>query len=317
LRSGKDLEKEFARYARKRTRQLKSTFKEVVDKLDSRALHDFRQATRQLQTIVDAHRIHRPSRKAEKIRQRLRRSRHALGEWRDCDVMLKEIKKAQRKARARDEGRCWSQVADRVAKQRRRTMRKFLAKYKSLRIGATAAGVKALVKKKIRSDTMMDDLRLLLQRSWEKWNVAIDDFVGDVTAAKLHAVRIKAKTVRYAVELSQRFYPDNHLDSASEWLEDIQDRIGAWHDEYMLGQYALETFSSGRASREPAAIKVIRGIKETEIAMAESSRNFILSIRKTKDYQQLRRLLSASVYAMANGSGPSERTSESIEGPIQ
>ena len=317
MHSRKDLEKEFARYARKRAQQLESTFKEVVDVLNSRAVHDFRKATRQLQTIADAHRIHRPSRKAEKIRQRLRRSRHALGEWRDCDVMLKEMKKAQRTARARDERRCWSQVADRVTKQRRRTVRKFVAKYKSLRVGATAAKVKALVKQKIRSDTMMDDLRLLLQRGWEKWNVAIDDFVGDITAAKLHAVRIKAKTLRYAVELSQRFYPDNHLDSASEWLKDIQDRIGAWHDEYMLGQYALETFSSGRASRDPAAIKVIREMKEKEIAMAESSRNFILSIRNTKDYQRLRRLLSASVYAMANGSGPRERTSESIEGPIQ
>lgn len=317
MRSGNELEKEFARYARKRVRQLKSAFKEVVEKLDSRAVHDFRKATRHLQTIVDAHGIHRPSRQTVKIRARLRRSRHALSEWRDCDVMLNELKKAQRKARTRDEQRCWSQVAERTAKQRQRAVRKFLRKQKSLKVGATAANVQALVRKEMRSESMMDDLRLLLQRAWEKWNGAIDDFVGDGTAAKLHAVRIKAKTLRYATELSQRFYPDNHLDTAREWLKDIQDRIGAWHDEFMLGQCALETFSGTRASRDPSAIKVIRETKEKEIAMAESSRNFILSIRKTKDYQKLRRLLSASVYAMANGSGPRDHTSDSIEGPIQ
>src|SRR5260370_29820474 len=144
----------------------------------------------------------------------------------------------------------------------------------------------------------MDDLRLLLRRGWEKWNGAIDDFIGDATAANLHALRIKAKTIRYATQLSQRFYPDNHLDTASEWLKDIQERIGAWHDEYMLGQRALETFSKARAARDPDAIKVIREIKEKEIALAESSLNFILSIPTTQDYQRLRRILSASVYAM-------------------
>src|SRR5260370_23756803 len=133
----------------------------------------------------------------------------------------------------------------------------------------------------------MDDLRLLLQRGWEKWNGAIDDFVGDATVSNLNAVRIKAKTIRYATQLSQRFYPDNHLDSASEWLKDIQDRIGAWHDEYMLGQRALETFSKARAARDPGTIKVIREIKEKEIAMAESSRTFIVSIRKTKGDHRL------------------------------
>ncbi len=51
--------------------------------------------------------------------------------------------------------------------------------------------------------------------------------------------------------------------------------------------------------------------------MAESSRNYILSIRKMKDYQRLKRVLSASVYAMTNGKGPRDLESESITGPIQ
>jgi CHAD domain-containing protein len=315
LRSEKTLEKELFRCARKRVRELKSTFKQIIEKSDSGAVHDFRKATRHLQTIVDAIAIHRPSRKTEKIRRRLQKCRHALGEWRDDEVALKEVEKAQRKAHTRNERQCWSQVAKRTAKDYRRTLKKFFRKYKSLRVNATGAKVRVLVKKTIQSESMMDNLRLLLERGWEKWNGAIDDFLGDSTAANLHAVRIKAKTLRYSVGLSQRLYPDTHLKSSSEWLKQIQDRIGAWHDEFMLGQRALKTFS--RTPRDPGAIKVIREIKEKEIAMAESARDFISSIAKTKQYQRLQMLLSATVYAMENGSDPGKLAAESIRGPLQ
>ena len=315
LRSEKQLEKEFVRYARKRVRELKSTFKQIVEKSDSRAVHDFRKATRHLQTIVDAIGIRRPSRKTLKIRGRLQKCRHALGEWRDDEVVLKELKKAERKARTRNERQCWSQVAKRTAKEHRLTLKKFFRNYKSLRVPATAAKLKALAKKKIQSESMMDNLRLLLERGWENWTGAIDDFLDDSTAVKLHAVRIKAKTLRYSIGLSQRLYPDSHLESASEWLREIQDRIGAWHDEFMLGQRALQTFP--RAPRDPDAIKVIREIKEKEIAIAESARDFISAIGKTKQYQRLQQLLSATVYAMANGSDPGKLASENIRGPIQ
>ena len=73
----------------------------------------------------------------------------------------------------------------------------------------------------------------------------------------------------------------------------------------------------GNAAPIDDAIKVIRDTKEKEIALAESSRSYILSIRKMKDYQRLKRVLAASVYAMTNGKGPRDLESESITGPIQ
>jgi CHAD domain-containing protein len=163
----------------------------------------------------------------------------------------------------------------------------------------------------------MDDLRLYLQRGWTKWSSAIDDFSDKAAVPELHQVRVKTKTLRYAIELSNRFYPDHHLERANRWLKDIQDRVGAWHDELMLGQCALETFSGSRTPRDPGAINVIRQAKEKEIALAESARSFILSIRKSGDYRLLRRALSASVYAMTDGSDPAGIAADSITGPIQ
>lgn len=313
--SGKDLEKEVALYARKRVRKLRSTFRAVVENSDSRAVHDFRKETRLLQTIVDACGIRQPTRMTKKIRRRLQKARRALGEWRDSDVMLNELKKAQQKARTKGERLCWSQVARRIAKRRRRIVSKFFRKCKSLKVTTTGAKAKALVKKKLKSKSSMDSFRLLLQSGWKKWNGAIDDFVRNPAAPELHAVRIKTKTLRYAIELTQRFYPDHHLASASEWLKDIQDRVGAWHDEFMLSQRVLETFS--KSPREQSAVKVLRELKEKEIAMAESARNFISSIRKTGNYQRLKQLLSASVYAMINGRDPAAIATNSITGPIK
>ena len=315
MNAAKKFEKEFESNAGKRVRQLKSTFKEIVRRLDGEAVHDFRKATRELQTIVDAIGIRRPSRKVTKIIRRLRRSRHALSDWRDCDVLLVELKKARRKARTKQERQCWSEIAERIVKQRRRVVERFCRKHKSLKVSATGNKAKALVKETVKSEPMMDNLRRLLERSWNKWTGAIDAFVAKAAAPELHEVRIKTKTLRYALELSQKFYPDRQLETASEWLKVIQDRVGAWHDELMLGRVALETFSE--TPRDPSAIKVIRDTKEKEIALAESSRSYILSIRKMKDYQRLKRVLAASVYAMTNGKGPRDLESESITGPIQ
>jgi len=130
-------------------------------------------------------------------------------------------------------------------------------------------------------------------------------------------VRITAKTLRYAIGLSQRFYPDNELENASEWLKGIQDRVGAWHDEMTLSESARETFSNSRAPRDTRAIAFLRNIKKEEIAMAESARNFIFSIRTTSEYQRLRRVLSASVYAMTNGDDSAVLATDSITGPIE
>ena len=315
--SGKDFRKEFKRYARKRVRDLGSTFEKVVERLDTEAVHEFRKTTRLLQTIVDAFGIRGKSPRTVKIRRRLQRCRHALSEWRDCDVILVELKKARRMARTKGERQCWSQVAERVAKQRRRSMKKFLRNHRSLKIKAVGAKAKEMVAKNTRTDSLMDDLRLYLQRGWTKWSSAIDDFSDKAAVPELHQVRIKTKTLRYAIELSNRFYPDHHLERANRWLKDIQDRVGAWHDELMLGRRALETFAGSRTPRDPGAINVIRQAKEKEIALAESARSFILSIRKSSDYRLLQRALSASVYAMTDGSDPAEIAADSITGPIQ
>lgn len=305
--------KEFAKRARKRAPSVKLDFNQIVGKADGNAVHDFRKETRHLQAIIDACAIRQPSRKLKKIKQRLQKSRHALSEWRDGDVLLAEVRKARRRASTRDQRQSWVKVSTKIAKRRRNAQKKFFKKYKSLRVKATAAQAGSTVKKKARKESLVDNLRLLLQRSWEKWNDAIDRIVDRAGAPELHEVRIKTKGLRYAIDLSQKFYPDSQLTKADRWLKDIQDRVGEWHDELLLGQSALETFS--KTPRKPGAIDILRDVKEREIELAESARNYLVQVRKTKEYQRLKRVLAASLYAMAE---PAEATaSDRITGPIR
>jgi CHAD domain-containing protein len=231
--------------------------------------------------------------------------------------MLEQLRAARRQARRQQEKRTWAQLAETIATRRQRTLKKLRRGYRELKVPKLGQKAQALLKKNHRSEWKMENLRLLLQRDWNKWNKSIDDFVADSSTANLHQIRIKAKTAKYAVQLSQRFYPDDQLADMSEWLSDLQDRIGAWHDELMLAQSALAAFSKPRAVRGPGMVQIIRQLKEKEITMGEAARVLIVSIRDTKEYRHMRRLLSAEVYAMTSNLSGDAAGAESITGPLQ
>jgi len=172
----------------------------------------------------------------------------------------------------------------------------------------------SLVRSELSSKSISADVAGHLQRGWTTWNEAIEDFAAQDTSISLHRVRTKSKALRYAVELSLRLYPDRQLGRASNWLKKIQDQVGAWHDELMLGQRALETFAG--SPRAPAQLKAVRQIKEKEIAMAEEARELVLSIRRSPEYRRMHRRLSASVFAMADGHQFQRAGNKTLTGPI-
>src|SRR5467141_4133694 len=133
LNPDQKLRKDFLRYARKRTRSLKRTFNDIVETSQSEAVHDFRKTTRDLQTVVDVCAIDSGFGSAKKLRRRLQKCRHALSDWRDGDVMLREIKRAKRKEKKREMRQCWIRVTEKAEKSRRRSIKKFFQVSASLR----------------------------------------------------------------------------------------------------------------------------------------------------------------------------------------
>src|SRR5262249_49230492 len=91
----KQLQREFVRLAGKRARQLSSHFRDIVKNADPESVHIFPKTTRHLQTIVEFFKPRRHPRRVKKLRRQLQEFRHAAGEWRDSDVMLRELKRTR------------------------------------------------------------------------------------------------------------------------------------------------------------------------------------------------------------------------------
>jgi len=316
LRTQKELSKDLRHYVTKRLKKLNKTFQIVIEDKDSEAVHDFRKTTRDLQCLVEACGIRRPTRKAKKIRLGLQSWRHALSAWRDGDVMIELVNQAQQKAHRTYERQVWPAIAEWTMNERERALRKFLKNADSRKMKKLRTKIETLAKSQIKAEPMIDNLGRLLQQAWQKLHLAMDKFERVAEVANLHAVRIKTKTLRYALDLRQEFYPDKQLDDLSVWLKGIQDQIGGWHDELTLSELVRTSLSPSDIISDPKAAKIIEGIKEQEIAMAESARNYLLSVREMQEYKRLWRILSAAIYATSKDSAGEALAHQNVTGPI-
>jgi CHAD domain-containing protein len=205
VRSQKELSKELIHYAAKRSRKLSKRLRTIIRTKDAEAVHDFRKATRDLQCLVDACRVRRSTHGVKRIRSDLRSWRHGLSAWRDSDVMMKLVEQARQKAHHVYERKAWPEIAERTANQRQRALKKFLKSADLRDMRKLRSKIRDFVKSRARVEPMADNLAQLLQQSWQKLSVAIDEFERQPGVANLHAVRIKAKSLRYALDLRQRF----------------------------------------------------------------------------------------------------------------
>src|SRR5262249_58520030 len=61
---------------------------------------------------------------ARAIMRALRRARHWLGAWRDCDVLIALLERKARRIRRADEKQAWEMIRDLARKKRQRRMRR-------------------------------------------------------------------------------------------------------------------------------------------------------------------------------------------------
>ena len=87
-----NLQRAFARRARKVSRRLREEYRQVLRTRSATAIHDLRVATRRLQTLVDLAALSNPSKGAARLRTRLKSLRHTLGRRRDLDMILGKLR---------------------------------------------------------------------------------------------------------------------------------------------------------------------------------------------------------------------------------
>lgn len=264
--SDKDLQAALRRRAKKLWRRLSNARAQVLEDAGADAIHDLRVATRRLQTLIDVSARCGPSASGAKLRKREKRLRHSLGARRDLDVMREKLRRrirdsasARRRQLLRSTMRQLAPEARVQSDRMRREIKKIGSRklHRLVRRALMSANVKRL---------SLGNLAEAIEQAERKWIATLTDAAAREDSAGYHDVRIKAKTLRYTIELAARFIEIPNADVIVEWLKGIQDELGDWHDEVEECRRVTEILSRAADTQsDPAAtalIQMLRGRTE-------------------------------------------------------
>lgn len=175
--------------------------------------------------------------KVRRLRRTPRRIRRALGEWRNCDVLLEIVAKQQRRTRSEAKRRAWGFVRDYLLQKRSKEVARGEKKLLRRDLGNYPAVAQKLIDRPPDEspEILMQRLCDSVQEAWTQWQSACTRAQETRAVNDLHAFRIATKDLRYRTEL---LYDIGHrqLKGQLKWLADLQDAIGVWHDRQVLDQ---------------------------------------------------------------------------------
>ncbi len=97
----------------------------------------------------------------------------------------------------------------------------------------------------------------VLHRRDKKLRKLADDH-GELSETELHSVRIKAKQMRYSIEVFQSLYPAKAVKRQLAALEAIQDALGSLNDA-VVGRELLAALLRAEARRDAATLERLEG----------------------------------------------------------
>jgi CHAD domain-containing protein len=226
-----------ARLLRKRVKKFVALAPEIRADANPKTVHDVRVWSRRLQQALGAFFPKPRSGKVRRLRRTPRRMRRALGEWRNCDVLLEIVERRQRRTRSDAKRRAWGFVRDYLLQKRAKEVTRAGKKLRRQELGDYAALAQKLLVRPAEESP-----ELLMQRlcdgvagAWTEWQSALTRAQETGALGDLHAFRIATKNLRYRTELL-RDVGHKHLKAQLKWLADLQDAIGVWHDRQVLYQ---------------------------------------------------------------------------------
>jgi CHAD domain-containing protein len=261
----------------KRLQRFLSLVPKVLGGDDPKAVHDIRVWSRRLQQSLAALFPKPRPGKVRKLRRTLRQVRRALGEWRDCDVLLDLAAEELQKARGDEERLGWELVREFL--RDRRNQQITLARKKVARVDV-ADFSKRLLKLLDRSwglagtEEFPHALHLTIKNGWAGWQSAITRAQATRDPTSLHALRIVSKRLRYRAELI-RDLGDENAQPLLKWLKELQDVLGRWHDRQALYQAIAEALARPEVLlREPGVGRALlteieKGHTEQEASLEE------------------------------------------------
>jgi CHAD domain-containing protein len=239
-----------------------------MEKGDVRALHQARVVSRRMRELVPMLQLERST--GRKLGRRLRKITTRLGAVRELDVLLLQIDELHVSGRRGSGG--LGRVGVRVSKARDQARKRLVAQLPRSAMARLARKLDRI------ADGLTDTERSSSKAAARSWRWAIEARVAKraerLAAAmadagalylpeRLHTVRIAAKKLRYAVELSTEAAGERS-GADLRVLKRAQDLLGRMHDAQMLIEQVRET----QASLAPPSVTVWREL-DTLIASLE------------------------------------------------
>jgi CHAD domain-containing protein len=238
------IQRALTRLLRKRAKKFVALAPEVRANANPKTVHDVRVWSRRLQQAVSAFFPEPRSGKVRRLRRTPRRIRRALGEWRNCDVLLEMVARRQRRARSEAKQQAWAFVRDymlakrgkEVARAGKKLLRQDLRDYASLA-------------NRLLGQPPEESAEILLQRlsasvrgAWSEWQSTLSHAHETRAINDLHAFRIATKDLRYRIEL---LFDLGHRDLKTKlkWLAALQEALGVWHDRQVFDQAIAEAIA--------------------------------------------------------------------------
>ena len=260
-RGGKDSLRVARRFGAEHLQKQLAAFGEQLPRVeegdDPEAIHQLRVASRRLRTNLRVFQVAYPPKRSRGWRRALARTAGALGETRDCDVqiiVLQEFLRSLEDARLRP-------GAQRLLwrwQQRRAGLQKgVLSSLKDLRKSQVLKEMESYARPFSTDEPQPDESEALrpfaaaaVSQRLETFQTLAPAVFREDAAEELHALRIAAKHLRYALEIFSSLYEPWAKD-VIQTLRTVQDALGEIHDcDVWEQELAAFVHTEERRSRE-------------------------------------------------------------------
>jgi CHAD domain-containing protein len=274
---------------------------------DPEELHDMRVAARRLRAAMRLFAAALPAR-VPRLRQELRWVAAALGEVRDLDVQIEQIRAWIGEADPADRDALQT-LAVLIERRRGDARRRMLRVLDSVRFERLVAAHIALLQRgpsrrapEARAP-VLQAAPLLVTRRYRKVRKLGGRLGADSGPAEYHALRIRCKQLRYALEFFREIY-GKPAETLIERLVRLQDILGGYQDAHVAVAHLRELAVAPAGRLPPQAVFAMGGIAQRYVRQAadlqaefpEAFRQF-----KGRPWRRLRRALEARQPA---GPGP-------------
>jgi CHAD domain-containing protein len=211
---------------------------------DPDRIHDLRVASRRLQAVLDVLVGTPPPSSLRRLRRKVKRSRAAFSDVRNCDVLIERIEKRLKRRRA-SQREAWNAVLDYLRERRSEACARALRKLTKLNLGRVYIRLQTFLASRpgaaeangqgdalgvAPSDVLLKS-RLVeeLQKAWLRFRAELTQSQQSLSGQAIHRARIAAKRLRYLVEVIDQLQIPGSRDAA-RWLRLVQQYLGDWHD---------------------------------------------------------------------------------------